>query len=81
MKLVILSLGESLLASSPGFSVPCDRTFNYIYGFYQSKPVSVNNTDKDQLSLPGLINDVPVKCPVKEIENDKTRKTLNLYSD
>lgn len=60
MKLVILSLGESLLASSPGFSVPRDRTFNYIEGSYQSKPVSVNNTDKDQLSLPGLINDVPV---------------------
>ncbi len=48
MKLVMLSLRVSLLAYSPVFSIPRDRTtFNNINFFIQAKPVTGTVTDNN----------------------------------
>jgi TonB-linked SusC/RagA family outer membrane protein len=55
MKLIMLSLGVSLLAYSPGFSLPRDRTiFNNINGYYQAKPITGKVTDNNGQPLAGV---------------------------
>src|SRR5687768_10194557 len=55
MKLVMLSLGISLLAYAPCFAIPRDRTnFNNINGYYQVRPVTGKVTDNNNVPLPGV---------------------------
>ncbi|WP_205510065.1 SusC/RagA family TonB-linked outer membrane protein [Longitalea arenae] len=54
MKLVLLSLGVSLLAYSPVFSIPRDRIFDHNNGFYQAVPVTGKVTDDKDQPLPGV---------------------------
>ncbi|HUP10871.1 MAG TPA: carboxypeptidase-like regulatory domain-containing protein, partial [Niastella sp.] len=54
MKLVMLSLGISLLAYSRSFAIPRDRTdLNHINGYYQSRPVTGKVTDNNSQPLIG----------------------------
>jgi TonB-linked SusC/RagA family outer membrane protein len=55
MKLVMLSLGVSLLAYSPNFAIPRDRTnFNNINGFYQVRLITGKVTDNNSVPLEGV---------------------------
>jgi TonB-linked SusC/RagA family outer membrane protein len=53
MKLVLLSLGISMLAYYPVFSIPRDRTFHN-NGFYQAVPVTGKVTDDKNQPLQGV---------------------------
>ncbi|WP_207514146.1 SusC/RagA family TonB-linked outer membrane protein [Longitalea luteola] len=54
MKLVLLSLGISLLAYSPVYSIPRDRTFDHNNGLYQAVPITGTVTDDKDQPLPGV---------------------------
>ena len=54
MKIVMLSLGVSLLAYSPGFTTPRDRTFFNNNGYYQNAPITGKVTDNNSLPLQGV---------------------------